>query len=184
MTTSPYRNAADRVMVFIDGSNLYHSLQTFQQRVDLDYGKFATKLSGERRLLRTYYYGARVDQARQPERYQGQQRFFDNLERLPRFELRLGQLLYSRSPEALPYEKGVDVRLTTDVLLHAARNTYDVAVLVSGDTDFVDLVQGVKDLGKNIEVVLFDPVGSQALRKVADEVIEAGSRFLGDCWRR
>ena len=34
----------DRVMIFIDGSNLYHSLKNFFKRTDIDIGKFSDKL--------------------------------------------------------------------------------------------------------------------------------------------
>ena len=183
MTTTPRQNPEDRVMVFIDGSNLYHRLRNFHQRTDLDYAKFVEKLAGGRRLIRTYYYGAQLDQVRDPERYRNQQSFHNNLGRIPRFELRLGQLVYPPASNAVPYEKGVDVRLATDMLLHAARGNCEVAILVSGDTDFVDMVQGVKDLGKNVEIALFDPRGSQALRRVADGVVEVDAPFLVDCWR-
>ena len=175
------QNPADRVMVFIDGSNVLNRLRDLGQRINLDYGKFVAKLAGERRLVRAYYYGARVDQTREPEQYRRQQGFYYNLEKIPRFELRMGRLVYPPSAGARPNEKGVDVKLATDMLLHASRDNYDVAVLVSGDTDFVDVVQGVKDLGKNVEIALFDPKGSQALRIVADQVIEIDIPFLEDC---
>jgi uncharacterized LabA/DUF88 family protein len=62
----------DRVMVFIDGSNLYHSLRSTYNRAELDYQKFSEKLAEGRRLVRTYYYGARIDQTKQPEQYRVQ----------------------------------------------------------------------------------------------------------------
>jgi uncharacterized LabA/DUF88 family protein len=42
--------------------------------------------------------------------------------------------------------KRVDVSLATDMLLHASRKHYDVAVLVTGDEDFVPLVRS-RELG-------------------------------------
>ena len=49
-------------------------------------------------------------------------------------------------------EKGVDVRLATDMVAMGLQNRYDVAVLVSGDGDFADAVQIVKDAGKHVEL--------------------------------
>ena len=43
----------ERVMVFIDGSNLYHVLNQHFSRNDIKFGKFAEKLAGERNLVRT-----------------------------------------------------------------------------------------------------------------------------------
>ena len=53
----------NRVMVYIDGSNLYHSLRQLAGRTDVDFSKFSRKLVGaDRQLVRTYYYNAPVDQ--------------------------------------------------------------------------------------------------------------------------
>ena len=77
----------DRVAVYMDGSNLYHSLRSLANRADLDFLKFAIKLADGRRLRRVYYYNAPVDQTREPNRYQEQQRFFQALRRVDYLEL-------------------------------------------------------------------------------------------------
>ena len=174
----------DRVMVYIDGSNLYHSLNEAAGRTDLDFSKFSQKLVGShRQLVRTYYYNAPVDQTKEPDRYRGQQRFFQAVKRIDYFEVRLGRLVYRNWPSVPPYEKGVDIRLGTDMLVHGFARNYDVAILVSGDTDFADAVQAVKDRGLHVEVALFNPAGSQRLRDVVDKVTPVDLSFLSDCWR-
>lgn len=96
----------------------------------------------------------------------------------------LGHLVYRNWPSAAPYEKGIDVRLATDMLSHAFRNTFDVAMLVSGDADFADMLQAVKDQGKHVEVALLGPITSSIrLRDVADRVIKIDAGFLANCWR-
>ena len=59
--TSPNGERHERIMVFIDGSNLYHVLGEVCGRHDLNFGKFAEKIAGDRRLIRTYYYNIRQD---------------------------------------------------------------------------------------------------------------------------
>lgn len=66
----------EKVSVYIDGSNLYHSLKDMTNRTDLDFSKFTAKLIGNRKLVRAYYYNAPVDQTKEPLRYRDQQRFF------------------------------------------------------------------------------------------------------------
>ena len=169
--------------MYIDGSNLYHSLRQVSARADLDYQLFARKLARDRRLRRIYYYNAPLDQAREPEAYRRQQSFFQALQRVDYLELRLGRLIYPNHPNAPPYEKGIDVKLVTDMLVHGANGNYDVAVLVSADTDFCDGLQAVKNMGRHVEVVLFDPpTSSLALRDVADRVIRVNAEFMSDCW--
>lgn len=53
-------------------------------------------------------------------------------------------------------QKGVDVELAIDVLDHAHENRYDVAILVTGDTDFVPLVRRVTSLNKHALIAHFD----------------------------
>lgn len=174
----------NRVMIFIDGSNVYHSVRDLYQRTDIDYAKLVTCLTNGRDYQRTYFYGALVDQARELQAYKDQQRFLAALTRLPYFEVRMGHLVYRGSPAARPIEKGVDVRLAVDMLTRAYSDHFDVAVLVSGDNDFADLVQAVKDRGKHVEVALFDPpTSSRQLRDAADKVIVLDSAFLARCWR-
>jgi len=174
----------DRVMIFIDGSNLYHSLKGYFRRTDIDMGKFSRRLLEKRRLIRIYYYNAIVGRKEEPERYRDQQAFFASVSSIPYCELRLGRLVYTNWPAAPPYEKGVDIQLTTDLLTHSYKNNYDVAILVAGDTDFVGALQAVKDNGKNAEVALFGKEGtSRPLREVTDKVITIDGRLLRGCWK-
>ncbi len=175
----------ERVMIFIDGSNMYHSLKTFFNRTDIDFGKFCAKLIGKRRLIRIYYYNARVSRKEEPERYSSQVQFFNSVAAIPYTELRLGRLVYNNWPNTPPYEKGVDVQLATDMLTHAFKNNYDTAILVAGDNDFVPSLQAVKDMGKHIEVALFGKEEtSQELRRVADKVVPINIKLLADCWKQ
>ena len=174
----------DRVMIFIDGSNLYHSLKGFFKRTDIDIGKFSDKLLDKRRLIRIYYYNARVGQREEPERYHDQQKFFGGITAIPYTELRLGRLVYNNWPASPPYEKGVDILLATDMITHGFKNNYDVAILVAGDNDFVGAIQAVKDNGNNLEVALFGKERtSMQLRRVADRVIDINKRLLNKCWK-
>ncbi len=175
---------SDRVMIFIDGSNIYHSLKNIFKRTDVDIGKFAKKLLDKRRLVRIYYYNAKVGLREEPERYKDQQKFFAGVVAIPYTELRLGRLVYHNWPHSPPYEKGVDIQLATDMITHSFKNNYDVAVLVAGDTDYVGALQAVKDNGKNVEVALFGKERtSLQLRKVSDRVVTIDGRLLKNCWK-
>ena len=175
---------AERVMIFIDGSNLYHSLKNHFGRTDLDIGKFCHKLLGRRRLVRIYYYNAKVGLKEEPERYRQQQSFFAGVNTISYCELRLGRLVYTNWPTVPPYEKGTDVQLATDMITHGFKNNYDVAILVAGDNDFVGALQAIKDNGKHVEIALFGKEGtSRQLRTVADKIISINTRLLDGCWK-
>ena len=175
---------AERVMIFIDGSNLYHSLKGFFKRTDIDIGKLCKKFLEKRRLVRIYYYNARVGRKEEPERYRDQQAFFDGVSAIPYCELRLGRLVYNNWPNSPPYEKGVDIQLATDMITHSFKDNYDVAVLVAGDNDYVGAIQSVKDNGKNVEIALFGKEQtSRQLRMVADKIVTMDGRLLKGCWK-
>ncbi len=177
-------DSSDRIMIFIDGSNLYHSLKGYFKKTNIDIGKFCDKILDKRRLIRIYYYNAIVGRREEPERFQRQQAFFNSVATIPYCELRLGRLVYANWPSAPPYEKGVDIQLTTDLLTHSFKNNYDVAILVAGDSDYVGALQAVKDNGKNVEVALFGKERtSRPLREVSDKVITIDGRLLRGCWK-
>ncbi len=174
----------DRVMIFIDGINMYHSLKGHFKRTNIDIGKFCNKLLDKRRLVRIYYYNAKVGHTEEPERYKDQQKFFASVQATPYTELRLGRLVYHNWPNSPPYEKGVDIQLATDMITHSYKNNYDVAILVGGDSDYVGALQAVKDNGRNVEVALFGSERTSVpLRRVADRVISIDRQLLRGAWK-
>lgn len=175
---------AERVMFFIDGSNLYHSLKHFFNRADINIAELCRKILNRRQLVRIYYFNAQVGKKEEPERFKDQQAFFTGVAAIPYCELRLGRLVYNNWPNSPPYEKGVDIQLATDMITHSFRDNYDVAVLVAGDSDYVGAIQAVKDNGKHVEIALFGKEQtSRPLRTVGDKIIALSTRFLSNCWK-
>ena len=159
----------DRVMVFIDGSNLYHVLTQSCGRHDLQFDKFAMKLANGRDLKRTYYYNIRQESDTNPAVGMEQQKFLDSMYDTPYIEVRLG--IWKQRGEIM-VEKGVDVMLATDLITHAYKNHNDTAIVVSGDADFYPALQAVKDVGKHIEVAAFDMNLSAESGRVSDVTIK------------
>lgn len=50
-------------------------------------------------------------------------------------------------------EKGTDVNLAAHLLTKAFHNSYDTAVIVSGDTDYIPVMDLLNTIGKNVVVV-------------------------------
>lgn len=74
---------------------------------------------------------------------------------------RAGSIQYNLFERSLKNEKGVDVKLATDLIV--LRDIYDVAVIVSGDQDYVPAVEVVKDSGKQVVNVSFMTRGGKLL---------------------
>ena len=168
-----------RVAIFIDGSNLYHSLEENCNRYDLDFAAFSAKLCGGRQHFRTYYYNLLRDPNRNPQAYHDQQKFLTALYSTPYLEVRLGS---SKMRGDVAVEKGVDVMLATDLLRAAWDDLYDVAILVSGDGDFSYAVQAVKDMGKHVEVAAFQANLSLELAQVVDDRELFTPDYFNELW--
>src|SRR3990172_369846 len=52
------------------------------------------------------------------------------------------------------YEKGVDVKIATDMVALAYAGEYDVAVLVSGDGDLAPAVHQIRRTGRRVETAM------------------------------
>ena len=170
-----------RVAIFIDGSNLYHSLDENCKRYDVDFAAFAAKLSRGRPLYRIYYYNVLRDPDRNPQAYQDQQKFINALYSTPYLEVRMGS---SKMRGDVVVEKGVDIMVATDLLRLAWNDLYDVAILVSGDGDFSYAVQAVKDLGKHVEIAAFPSNLSYELANVADDREFFTPDYFADLWSK
>ena len=173
--------ASSRVAIFIDGSNLYHSLDENCKRYDVDFAAFAAKLCKGRTLFRVYYYNVLRDQDRNPQAYQDQQKFLSALYNTPYLEVRLGT---SKMRGDVAVEKGVDIMLATDVLRLAWSDIYDVAILVTGDGDFAYAVQAAKDLGKHVEIAAFPANLAWELANVADDREFFTPEYFADLWSK
>lgn len=96
-----------------------------------------------------------------------------------------GSLRHDLIEDRLGPEKAVDVKLATDLIM--LRGIYDVAVIVSGDQDFVPAVQVVKDSGKQVINVAFKtqngtllPGGARRLNQVTDWNLEIPYQDLAE----
>lgn len=58
---------------------------------------------------------------------------------------------------------GVDVQLATDVVTSAIRSSCDTIVIVSGDGDFIPVIDSVKAAGKKIEFAAFSGFANMSL---------------------
>jgi uncharacterized LabA/DUF88 family protein len=70
-------------------------------------------------------------------------------------ELKFGRLTKDGSGKYR--QKGVDVLLSTDLVVKAFQDHYDLAMIITGDDDFLDAVNIVKDFtGKRI-IGMYNP---------------------------
>lgn len=163
-----------RVIVFIDNSNVYKQLAVLGQANPGSWCKqydplhLAKSLVGNRELEKVVFYCAPPPQdlfLRSPDKYAAQNSYYDAVKKLDKVEVKFATL--TKNGGEL-FEKNLDTQLTADVIKFAATNSYDHAIVVSNDGDFVSAVEGAKSLGKKVEVAHFKRKFSMDLRQSAD----------------
>ena len=150
-----------KVAIFIDGSNLFYACKIFSKEYEVNMLKLKDFLAGDRELLRAYFYGSFNPQ--KPEQIK-----FHHFLQENGFTVRITPL--RRRGDKL-VEKGADVRLVTDMLALGLRGAFDTAVLVSGDSDFIDAIEEIKRAGIRVEIAMFEKAIGSELRRRADKFI-------------
>ena len=175
----------NRVAIFVDGGYLDKVLESEFPNADLSYQKLSAALAGAGDLLRTYYYHSLPYQgtpptAEQQARYSGRRSFFNALERLPRYTVRLGRVAHvgrSRRGGPIFEQKQVDILLGIDLVLLAAKHLIQEAILVTGDSDFIPAVAVAKAEG--VLVRLYHGVNPHnSLWQEADERVQFTPEFI------
>jgi uncharacterized LabA/DUF88 family protein len=149
-----------RVGVFIDVQNVYHSAKNLY-RARVNFKELMRALVGRRQLIRSIAYVIKT------ENTPGEESFFEAL-RKTGFDLRVKDLqIYPDGTKKGDWDVGVAV----DAMRMA--KSLDVIVLVTGDGDFVPLVEYLKlGIGKEVEVAAFSRTASGKLREATDNFIE------------
>lgn len=183
-----------RLAIFIDGAYLERIAMRTDFRVD--YEKLSPEIlarvaartpAAAMDLLRTYYYNCPIYQSNPPtesekDRYQNQRRFFDALEHLPSFAVRLGVMKYRGNDEygkPIYLQKQVDLMLGLDFALLSAKRSITHAALISGDSDMLPAIEIAQ--GAGIAVWLFsgeEQSHAGELWRVADERVPIDPAFL------
>lgn len=156
----------NRLAIFIDGSNLYNGMRDNLSSTRVNLQELVKQLSGNRQIFRIYYYNAPLTDDYENDLREGQQRFFESLRRIPYVTVRLGRL--HRRHDGTLVEKGIDVAIAVESLSLAYENAYDTAILVSGDGDYVQLVEAIKRKGKHVECAMFKNQSAGVLIEFVD----------------
>jgi len=159
-----------RCAVFIDGFNLYHGLKASTGRallwLDLE-GLAQDLIKPGQTLVSVTYFTAMVRD--EPDALGRQDTYLQALEvACPKlegirgkFQRRTVQCHVCQSKRISYEEKETDVSLAVRLVEGAARNNFDIALLLSGDGDFVPAIQAVRRLKPDLRIVtVFPPNGS------------------------
>jgi uncharacterized LabA/DUF88 family protein len=153
LTIKPRSN--HRVGVFVDMQNLYHSAKNlYQARVNFaELMKIAVQ---DRQVVRALVYVVKGGESEE------EQAFFDALQKTG-FELKMKDLqVFAGGAKKADW----DVGLAVDVI--SMSKQLDVVVLVTGDGDFVPLVEYLQHNGMIVEAVSFGRSTSMRLKEAVN----------------
>ncbi len=149
-----------RVGIFIDIQNLYHSSKNLY-RARVNYKELMKALVSNRQLISATAYVVKSETAA------GEASFFDAL-------IKSGLELRSKDLQIYPggmKKADWDVGMAVDAIRMS--DLLDVVILVTGDGDFVPLVEYLKwGKGRTVEVAAFSRSASGKIKEAADEFIE------------
>lgn len=147
-----------RVEVLIDVQNLYHSAKHLYG-AKVNFQEVLKQAVAGRKFIRAFGYVVRTKTGEEKP-------FFDALEKQG-IETRVRDLqeFYGGAKKA-----DWDVGIVIDAIRTAS--SLDVIVLVSGDGDFIALVEYLKNQGKRVEVMAFGRTTSAKLKEVSDEFLD------------
>jgi uncharacterized LabA/DUF88 family protein len=148
--------STERVGVFVDVANLLYSARTL--RLTIDFGKLLDFLRGNRRLVRAQAY---CPTSPQP----GDDQMF--LQAVKGLGYRITTKNYKTFSSGAK-KADLDLDLCMDVVRLVDGNAVDCIVLVSGDSDFMPMLDYCSDHGVRVEVAAFDESMSATLRQSCD----------------
>jgi uncharacterized LabA/DUF88 family protein len=166
-------DTTDKVVVFVDGANLYYSIKSYYKGV-LDYGVLLDAAVGGRKLLRATFY---IVEKQEADETSGARSFVYNLNKFG-YKVRSKPLVVhetlSADGERVVSHKGDwDMGIVVDMMRLA--DHADTYVLVSGDGDYVEAVEYLQsEKGLRVEVISAGQCTSQALLDVCDAHTDLG----------
>jgi uncharacterized LabA/DUF88 family protein len=158
------KHKEQRVGVFIDTSNLYHSAKNLYKR-KVNFGNVLKDAVAGRRLVRAIAYVITSEGGEEKN-------FFDALTKLG---------IETKTKELQIFSGGAkkgdwDVGMAVDAMKMAPK--LDAVILVAGDGDFVPLVEYLQSTsGVQVEVVSFGKSASMKLKDQADDFLDLSDNY-------
>ncbi len=158
----------ERASIFIDGGNLYHNLKGYKIRISFE--EIIKRLETKREVTDVYFYTAELDETFNPEKYKKHHEFLEKLREIPKFHVVLCNLKKTVLKDgSINYDiKGDDVHLASDLIKGSYEDLYDVAIVVSGDEDFVPAIKIVRANKKKVINAFFPKSSAYLLKNCCD----------------
>jgi uncharacterized LabA/DUF88 family protein len=174
----------DKVIAYIDGYNLYYGLrdQGWKRFYWLNLQKLAEQfLKPNQTLVETKYFTTIVKYP--DDKRLRQQVFLEALQTLPNLSVFYGHFLSDPvtchqcgHTYTTHHEKMTDVNISVELMKDAFQDRFDVAFLISADSDLVSPVRTVQQLFPKKKLISIFPPGrfSSALKRISAGTLRIG----------
>jgi uncharacterized LabA/DUF88 family protein len=152
----PAYPSTERVGVFVDVANLIYSARSL--RMSLDFGRLLEFLRGNRRLIRAHAYSPTNPDPNADQTF---------LHAVKGLGYRITTKNYKTFASGAK-KADMDLDLCMDIVRLVDAGALDTVVLVSGDSDFLPLLEYCADHGVRVEVAAFDDSAAAILRQSCD----------------
>ena len=189
-------------MVFIDYQNFNISIKNYfssinEKPFNVNFSTLAKELNNRLpmnpTLMKTYLFAYKpCDELLKLESYREYYKWLSGIKNKPFFEIIEG----SQEIRSLPgdvqidindpntyttREKGTDIQLAVNMLSKGYQNAYDVGILVSGDTDYIPVIEELHHLGKIVILATFPTQNTSKYDEHRDFHIKMNLPFLKSC---
>lgn len=156
------KNKTHRVAVLIDIQNMYHSAKNLY-KARVNFKEVVKAAVADRALVRALGYAIRTESGEEKS-------FLEALEKIG-IEMRIKDLqIFPGGIKKADWDVGIAMDAVK------LGNRVDAIVLISGDGDFIPLIEYLHEVyGTQVEVAAFDRSTSQKLKETADDFIDLGS---------
>lgn len=135
------------------------------------------QFNSECRLIKAYYYAGIPDPRIDNNGYRKQKNFLNAISSIGFVTVKTGYVLKNKKTGA-NVEKGVDTMLAVDMAIMAAKDMYDIALLISADGDFKYCIEQVQQCNKEVVICSPEESHSIALMQVCNKQIIANRNLI------
>lgn len=194
-----------KAMVFIDFQNFTINKQSFYKKNSnltepkITYPKLAeeifksVKLYEESTLIKTFLFAHKpCEELMKISSYKTYYSWLNGMKKKPYLEVIEGRQEIRQINKNTPIniedpstftteEKGTDINVAVHMLAKAYTNAYDIAILVSGDTDYVPVIEQLHNLGKIVVLATLPHQNISKYQTLYDQHIKITDTMLQRC---
>ena len=142
------------IYVFIDASNVWNAVKSAKKFIEYKNLKNYFRKNFNAGKVEIFYYDAYPKEGTRDYDLNGKHRFFTYLKKGLGFTVRKKELkrisIIGENGESIMEKGNMDVEMTIDAIHNMSK--YDIAILFSGDADFLALVSYIRNGGKKVYI--------------------------------